>query len=271
MQTTSQVTPMMTLPGNSQSDKAILSLFLSDTEESEFSNFWAEKNWFIASTAFWHFLLHLFGLRSSCTFYLLLSVCERMSEWMSYALPLFAAPVLVLSCYLQFASVSLCLIGCMCLIDVWSAVVVVFLREGCTLRAVLPFRLEITEFHVCSKKCATVLQWMPAQWGVAGNEQSDRLAKEGGRPAQHMPSLSRWLLFYSFARTLGEGLMIHSPPVLFFFFLVEIKLMHTESIFGGLDQSTVAQQVEMTVAKCFLTSCLWVCFLDRFLLYAWTT
>ena len=126
MQTTSQLTPMMRLLGNSQSDKAILSLFLSDTEESEFSNFWAEKNWFMASTAFWHFLLHLFGLRSSCTFYLLLSVCERMSEWMSYALPLFAAPVWVLSCYLQFASVSLCLFGCMCLIDVWSTVVVVF-------------------------------------------------------------------------------------------------------------------------------------------------
>ena len=57
--------------------------------------------------------------------------------------------------------------------------------------------LELTSFHdslsreTSGKKCATVLQWMPAQCGVAGNEQSDRLAKEGGRPAQHMPSLSR--------------------------------------------------------------------------------
>ena len=41
-----------------------------------------------------------------------------------------------------------------------------------------------------SKKCSTVLQWTPAHCGIGGNERADRLAKEGGRQAQPLPSLS---------------------------------------------------------------------------------
>ena len=33
------------------------------------------------------------------------------------------------------------------------------------------------------------------------------------------------------------------------------QLAHTTSTFFGQDQSTVAQQAETTVAKCYLTSC----------------
>ena len=36
--------------------------------------------------------------------------------------------------------------------------------------------------------------------------------------------------------------------------------MHTNSTLGQ-DQTTVAEQAEMTVAECSLTSCLWACFL----------
>ena len=54
----------------------------------------------------------------------------------------------------------------------------------------------------------------------------------------------------------GGGLMIHSPLA-----LKKKKeksgdqLAHTTSTFFGQDQSTVVQQAETTVAKCYLTSC----------------
>ena len=38
--------------------------------------------------------------------------------------------------------------------------------------------------------------------------------------------------------------------------LSEDQLVHTSSIFLGQDQSTVAQQAEITVAKCSLTRCI---------------
>ena len=66
----------------------------------------------------------------------------------------------------------------------------------------------------------------------------------------------------SLAGISGEGLLVHCPPVLFlFFFSSGDPLAHTNSTFFlGQDQSTVAQQTETTVAKCFLTSCVWAQF-----------
>ena len=68
----------------------------------------------------------------------------------------------------------------------------------------------------------------------------------------------------------GEGLAIHFLPVLFFFFFFKVEVSVHTPIFLGQDQSTVAQQSEMTVAKCFIRSCVWARFPDRFSHYAWT-
>ena len=65
----------------------------------------------VNSTAFVLFLLHHFELSSGSTLYLLLNVCRRSSTWISRVLPLFISLVLVPFCFLQFASITLRLIG----------------------------------------------------------------------------------------------------------------------------------------------------------------
>ena len=54
--------------------------------------------------------------------------------------------------------------------------------------------------------------------------------------------------FSTLERILEEGLTIHSPPALF---KVEISLRTPVPLVFGLDQSTVAQRAETTVAECF--------------------
>ena len=57
---------------------------------------------------------------------------------------------------------------------------------------------------------------------------------------------------------LGGGRPDNSfPTCAFFFFKWRSAHAHQIPFFGGQDQSTVAQQAETTVAKCFLTSCVW--------------
>ena len=82
--------------------------------------------------------------------------------------------------------------------------------------------------------------------------------------------MDQWL-FASLAKSLREGLTIHSPSaLLFFFFKVEIS-SRTNSTFLGNDQSKMAQWAETTMNKCFLTSYMWACFPDdRFPHYAWS-
>ena len=62
--------------------------------------------------------------------------------------------------------------------------------------------------------------------------------------------------------------------LLLLLFLCEDLLAHTYFHFLSQDQSTVAQQAEMTVAKCSLMSCLWAHFPKReswqFPSFAWT-
>ena len=56
----------------------------------------------------------------------------------------------------------------------------------------------------------------------------------------------------------------------FFFFLKWDQLPHMIFFFLGKDQSTVAHRAETSVAECFLTSCVWARFHDRFPHNAWT-
>ena len=66
--------------------------------------------------------------------------------------------------------------------------------------------------------------------------------------------------FSLLTRILGESLTIHSSPALFFFLKWRLARTH-EFHFLGQDQSTIAQWPEMTVAECFLSSCMWAHFL----------
>ena len=71
-----------------------------------------------------------------------------------------------------------------------------------------------------------------------------------------------WLVvaFSSLARIFGECSTIHTTPMFVCFFL-KWRLARAHE-FQSLckDQSTVAQQAEMTVAECSLTSCVWARF-----------
>ena len=60
-------------------------------------------------------------------------------------------------------------------------------------------------------------------------------------------------------KIMGEDLVSHSPFAFFFFFKVEISLHAPIPFFLGQDQSTVAQQAEMTVDKHSLMSCVCAC------------
>ena len=63
----------------------------------------------------------------------------------------------------------------------------------------------------------------------------------------------------SLAKIMGECLTTHSLPSLFV--LLKWRLAHVHQFHSlGQDKSTVAQRAETTVAKCSLTSCMWVCF-----------
>ena len=58
--------------------------------------------------------------------------------------------------------------------------------------------------------------------------------------------------FSSLVRILGECSAIYSPSA--FFFFIKWRLARAHSFHSlGQDQSTVAQEAEMTVAKCSLT------------------
>lgn len=96
--------------GNSKSDEAISSRFLLNTKESDFSTSFGPRKTDPSSTindiALCRFLLHLIELSSSCTLYLLLNVCERLSIWVScvHLLPMFFSP-----CFSSVLFLSICL------------------------------------------------------------------------------------------------------------------------------------------------------------------
>ena len=129
---------------NSQSDEAILSLFMSDTENSDFSGFSGEEDLSTINHQQYcilTFFPHLFALCNNCTLYLLQNVCERLSAWVSRVLPsLFISLVLVMLCFLQFDKITLHLIRHVP--NRWRKSDC-FKERGCTLCAVLPYRPKI--------------------------------------------------------------------------------------------------------------------------------
>ena len=124
---------------SSQSVEAILSLFLLDTEESGFFVSSAKEDWSIISHQQCFILMF-----SSLSLYFLLNVCRRLSVWVSCVLLLFISHVSGPFCFLQFASVTLCLISRMCLIGGWSTVFVTWILW-----------VEILLFDACN----TVMTW----------------------------------------------------------------------------------------------------------------
>ena len=83
----------------------------------------------------------------------------------------------------------------------------------------------------------------------------------------------RWWWYFSSPAQTGGRFDDSFPACASFFFLFFQKLRSTcihQFHFFDQDQSTVAQWAKMTVAKCSLTSCMYVCFPGRFLHYGWT-
>ena len=75
---------------------------------------------------------------------------------------------------------------------------------------------------------------------------------------------------FSFLGDLGGKVLWFIPRLRFFFRWRSARAYQFHFFFKGQDQSTMAQRAKTTVAECFLTSCGWVRFPDRFLHYAWT-
>ena len=126
---------------NSQFGKAILSLFLLETEENHFSGNSAEEDWSTISHQKCCILMcSPFWIEQCLYLYLLLNVCERLSAWMSCVLPLFTSLASLPFCFLQFAYIILLLIRHVlnrCLNYNF------FFEKGGTLYAVSPYRPEI--------------------------------------------------------------------------------------------------------------------------------
>ena len=87
-------------------------------------------------------------------------------------------------------------------------------------------------------------------------------------------TLVGWWLFPCLARMqeFRENVRSFNPCLHFFFFFFEVEISSCPLIPLSLcqDQSTMAQQAEMTVAKCSLTSCM-SSSPDRIQHHAWTT
>ena len=89
----------------------------------------------------------------------------------------------------------------------------------------------------------------------------------------HVISKGAWAIaggsFFFACGDFWGRLAVHSLPALSF--LSGDQLAHTNSAFLGQDQSTMAQQAEMTMADCFPTHlCVSLFFPNRFPHCAWT-
>ena len=75
--------------------------------------------------------------------------------------------------------------------------------------------------------------------------------------------------FSSLSRTLGDGLKIHSPPALYYYFL-EVEISSCTPIPLCRPGSVHSGSASWDDCGSPLTSCVWAHFPDRFPQYAWT-